>query len=41
MSTPAGPAATNLSFLRRILASSAFADGAYDTTFAEALAKQK
>jgi len=35
----AGPAATNLAFLRQVLASPAFEGGAYDTTFAEALAK--
>jgi acetyl/propionyl-CoA carboxylase alpha subunit len=37
---PAGPAATNLGFLRSVLASEAFAAGTYDTLFAEALAKQ-
>jgi len=36
---PVGPAATNLAFLRQVLAAEAFAGGAYDTTFAEALAK--
>jgi acetyl/propionyl-CoA carboxylase alpha subunit len=36
---PAGPAATNLAFLRQVLAAAPFAAGAYDTTFAEALAK--
>ncbi|MBK9258743.1 MAG: ATP-grasp domain-containing protein [Polyangiaceae bacterium] len=36
-----GPAATNLQFLRRVLATEAFATGNYDTNFAEALAKQK
>lgn len=36
-----GPAATNIDFLRKVLASEAFALGAYDTLFAEALAKQK
>ena len=36
---PAGPSATNVGFLRRVLASAEFAGGAYDTTFAEALAK--
>ena len=38
---PAGPAATNLAFLRRVLAAPPFAEGRYETTFAEALAKQK
>jgi acetyl/propionyl-CoA carboxylase alpha subunit len=38
---PAGPAATNLEFLRRILAAPPFAEGRYNTAFAEALAKQK
>ncbi len=37
----AGPAGTNLSFLRRVLAAEPFASAAYDTSFAEALAKQK
>jgi 3-methylcrotonyl-CoA carboxylase alpha subunit len=37
---PAGPAATNLAFLQQVLAAEAFAHGAYDTTFAEALAKE-
>jgi acetyl-CoA carboxylase biotin carboxylase subunit/3-methylcrotonyl-CoA carboxylase alpha subunit len=37
---PAGPAATNIEFLRKALASPEFASGAYDTLFAEALAKQ-
>lgn len=37
---PAGPAQTNLAFLRKILASSEFASGAYDTSFAEVLAKR-
>src|SRR5262249_5012088 len=37
---PAGPASTNLAFLRRVLEAEAFAGGAYDTTFAEALAKE-
>ena len=36
---PVGPSRTNLEFLRRVLGSPAFASGAYDTTFAEALAK--
>jgi len=36
---PMGPSATNLSFLRKVLAEPAFTSGAYDTTFAEALAK--
>jgi len=36
-----GPAASNLEFLRRILAAEPFVQGAYDTHFAEALAKQK
>jgi len=36
---PAGPAATNLTFLRKVLASEAFAAGQYDTGLAEALAK--
>ncbi|HVK63071.1 MAG TPA: biotin carboxylase N-terminal domain-containing protein [Polyangium sp.] len=38
---PAGPAATNLPFLRQVLASEAFVGGRYDTLFAEALAKEK
>ena len=38
---PRGPAATNLAFLRKVLASEAFRTGAYDTRFAEALAKEK
>jgi acetyl-CoA carboxylase biotin carboxylase subunit/3-methylcrotonyl-CoA carboxylase alpha subunit len=33
------PAATNLAFLRRVLAAPAFVSGGYDTSFAEALAK--
>lgn len=37
---PAGPAATNLGFLRRILGHSSFAEGRYDTSFAEAFAKE-
>jgi acetyl-CoA carboxylase biotin carboxylase subunit/3-methylcrotonyl-CoA carboxylase alpha subunit len=37
---PAGnPAATNLAFLRKVLAAEAFVSGRYDTTFAEILAK--
>jgi acetyl/propionyl-CoA carboxylase alpha subunit len=36
-----GPAATNLDFLRKVLAADAFVKGEYDTHFAEALAKQK
>jgi acetyl-CoA carboxylase biotin carboxylase subunit/3-methylcrotonyl-CoA carboxylase alpha subunit len=36
---PAGPAATNLAFLRKVLAAEAFAGGQYDTALAEALAK--
>jgi acetyl-CoA carboxylase biotin carboxylase subunit/3-methylcrotonyl-CoA carboxylase alpha subunit len=37
---PSGnPAATNLAFLRKALASPAFVEGRYDTTSAEALAK--
>ncbi len=36
---PAGPSQTNLSFLRKVLAAPAFAEGQYDTSFAEALAK--
>ena len=35
------PAATNLAFLRKVLASPAFREGRYDTSFAEALAKEK
>ena len=38
---PRGPAATNLAFLRRIVASERFAAGAYDTRWAEAFAKEK
>jgi acetyl/propionyl-CoA carboxylase alpha subunit len=34
------PAATNLAFLRKVLAAPAFAEGRYDTDFAEALAKR-
>jgi acetyl-CoA carboxylase biotin carboxylase subunit/3-methylcrotonyl-CoA carboxylase alpha subunit len=37
---PAGPAATNLDFLRKLLASPEFVAGKYDTSLAEALAKQ-
>jgi 3-methylcrotonyl-CoA carboxylase alpha subunit len=37
----AGPAGTNLAFLRKILADERFLGGAYDTSFAEALAKAK
>ncbi len=36
-----GQAASNLDFLRKVLASEAFVEGKYDTHFAEALAKQK
>ncbi len=37
---PSGnPAATNLQFLRRVLASPTFVEGRYDTSFAEVLAK--
>ena len=35
------PAATNLAFLRKVLAAPAFREGRYDTAFAEALAKEK
>jgi acetyl/propionyl-CoA carboxylase alpha subunit len=35
-----GPAATNLAFLRQVLSATPFVSGAYDTTFAEALAKE-
>jgi len=38
---PAGPAGTNLSFLRKILGTEDFVSGRYDTLFAEALAKEK
>ncbi|KYF50214.1 biotin carboxylase, partial [Sorangium cellulosum] len=38
---PAGPAATNLAFLRQILADGGFRSGQYDTRFAEALAAGK
>lgn len=38
---PAGPSRTNVAFLRKILAAQAFTAGTYDTTFAEALAKDK
>jgi acetyl-CoA carboxylase biotin carboxylase subunit/3-methylcrotonyl-CoA carboxylase alpha subunit len=36
---PAGPAATNLSFLRKVLASAPFVGGRYDTALAEALVR--
>jgi acetyl-CoA carboxylase biotin carboxylase subunit/3-methylcrotonyl-CoA carboxylase alpha subunit len=36
---PAGPAATNLAFLRKLLEAGEVAGGAYDTAFAEKLAK--
>jgi 3-methylcrotonyl-CoA carboxylase alpha subunit len=36
---PVGPAATNVSFCRRLLNGAAFRDGSYDTAFAETLAK--
>lgn len=35
------PAATNLAFLRKVLAAPAFREGQYDTSFAEALSKVK
>jgi acetyl-CoA carboxylase biotin carboxylase subunit/3-methylcrotonyl-CoA carboxylase alpha subunit len=35
------PAATNVAFLRKVLAAPAFRQGRYDTSFAEALAKEK
>lgn len=38
---PRGPRATNLAFLRRVLADAAFRGGDYDTSLAEALAKAK
>ncbi len=38
---PAGPAATNLAFLRRVLSDSRFVEGNYDTAMAELLAKGK
>ena len=38
---PAGPAATNLEFLRKLLAAPEFVEGAYDTGLAERLAKAK
>ncbi|MGO9833867.1 MAG: acetyl/propionyl/methylcrotonyl-CoA carboxylase subunit alpha [Polyangiaceae bacterium] len=38
--TTIAPSTTNLAFLRRVLADSAFREGCYDTTFAEALAKR-
>ncbi len=37
---PAGPAGTNLGFLRKVLEAEAFVSGRYDTLFAEALAKE-
>ncbi|WP_050431099.1 acetyl-CoA carboxylase biotin carboxylase subunit [Chondromyces crocatus] len=37
---PAGPAASNLTFLRKVLASEEFAGGQYDTSLAEALVKR-
>ncbi len=36
-----GPAASNLDFLRKVLVAQPFVEGAYDTLFAEAFAKQK
>jgi acetyl/propionyl-CoA carboxylase alpha subunit len=38
--TTIAPSTTNLAFLRRVLADSAFREGRYDATFAEALAKR-
>jgi 3-methylcrotonyl-CoA carboxylase alpha subunit len=38
--TVLGPCTTNLAFLRRVLASTEFRDGRYDTKFAEALARR-
>ncbi|MEJ7734680.1 MAG: biotin carboxylase N-terminal domain-containing protein [Polyangiaceae bacterium] len=38
---PAGPAATNIEFLRELLAAPEFVEGAYDTGLAERLAKAK
>jgi acetyl/propionyl-CoA carboxylase alpha subunit len=38
---PAGPAASNLAFLRQVLSDPAFKAGQYDTHFAEALASAK
>jgi acetyl-CoA carboxylase biotin carboxylase subunit/3-methylcrotonyl-CoA carboxylase alpha subunit len=38
--TTIAPAATNLAFLRKVLASEEFRAGAYDTKFAEILAKR-
>jgi acetyl-CoA carboxylase biotin carboxylase subunit/3-methylcrotonyl-CoA carboxylase alpha subunit len=35
-----GPAATNLAFLRKVLVATPFVSAIYDTTFAEALAKE-
>jgi acetyl/propionyl-CoA carboxylase alpha subunit len=37
---PAGPASSNLGFLRKVLEAEAFREGRYDTLFAEALAKE-
>lgn len=37
---PRGPAATNLEFIRKVLASEEFQSGHYDTRFAEAFAKR-
>jgi 3-methylcrotonyl-CoA carboxylase alpha subunit len=37
---PAGPAATNLEFLKKLLESEEVKSGDYDTSFAEKLAKQ-
>jgi acetyl-CoA carboxylase biotin carboxylase subunit/3-methylcrotonyl-CoA carboxylase alpha subunit len=37
---PKGPRATNLDFLRKVLASDAFGTGSYDTSLAESLAKR-
>jgi acetyl/propionyl-CoA carboxylase alpha subunit len=39
--TTIAPCVTNLSFLRKVLATPAFREGRYDTGFAEALAKSK
>ena len=38
---PRGPSATNIAFLRSVLADARFTSGSYDTTFAEALAAGK
>lgn len=38
---PRGPSATNVGFLRKVLAAEEFRSGLYDTRFAEALAKRK